>query len=197
MTSSAAPTPWKRIVAAILDSIVAAIPAAIVMVMFSIVNGNLGTIGYALVWGLGFGLRDALPIPALNGASIGKKVLGLQAVRGDGSPCDYESSIKRNAPLMVWAAFSLLSGLIGLVGIPVLPWILTIIGSIVGLVVMIVETYKIFTAERGLRIGDLFASTYVVEHGGSVVDQVPTQPPPPPAGANDSESQAPPPPPPA
>lgn len=198
MSSSAAATPWKRMIAAFIDSIIASIPAYIILILFSIANVNLGIIGYCLVWLLIFGLRDALPIPSLNGASIGKKVFGLQALRSDGSPCDYEASFKRNGPLMIGMAFYLLSGLLGLIRIPVLPFILVVLGGIAGLLMIVIELYKIFTDDRGLRIGDLFASTYVEEQGGGAFEQMAPHPPPPPPGEDASSGKdAPPPPPPA
>lgn len=192
MVSHQAATPWKRMVAAIIDYIVAAIPASIIGIPLGLMNSNLGALVQALIALAIFGLRDAMPIPALQGASIGKKVLGLKALRSDGAPCDFESSFKRNIPLMVGSITAAFAALVGFVGIPIIGLIISVLGGLVSFVVLIVETVKIFKDERGLRIGDLFASTYVYEEGAPVTSTSYDAPPPPP-----STDQAPPPPPPA
>lgn len=195
MVSPAAPTPWKRIVASIIDFIIAVIPAAIIGGPITLANSNLGSLISAAIVIAIFGTRDAWPIPALQGASAGKKLLGLKAVRSDGSPCDYETSFKRNLPLMVGSVGSLLSAMIGFVS-TFLSFLLSIVVFIVAFVVVLIETYKIFTDERGLRIGDLFASSQVVEPGVAHADSGVTHYPPPPMPPNDPVADPPPPPPP-
>jgi len=183
-------TPWKRMVAAIIDSIIAAIPAAIIGVPISLINAGLGSATMSIIVILVFGLRDALPISALEGASIGKKLFGIKALRSDGSPCDFEASFKRNAPLMVYSIVAVFTGLITMIGLGFIAWILNILASLVAFVVLIVETVKIFQDERGLRIGDLFASTFVYEP--EMVVKSPIQDPPQPP----NQDYNPPPPPP-
>lgn len=149
----------KRIIAIILDCIFAfliyipfmllgLIPFA--GILFSLI-GMVIYIGY-------MGLRDALPIADLGGASPGKKIMGIKAVQQDGSNCTYEISFKRNLPFVIPAALSLIPTLIPVIGV-----IIGAIFSVVSLVVMLVELYKVMTDEQGKRIGDIIANTMVVE----------------------------------
>lgn len=195
MVSPTAANPWKRMIAAIIDSIIVSIPAVITGFIFGFINSGLGTmVTAALILGL-FGIRDALPIPQLDGASLGKKILGLKAVRSDGSPCDFETSFKRNLPLMIASVAGLIGGAIEFVSLAFLGAIVSFGGALLGLVVLIVELYKIFSDQNGLRIGDLFASSRVMEVSTS--DSYSHNAPPAPGGHHESEAYHPPPPPPS
>jgi uncharacterized membrane protein len=73
------------------------------------------------------------------------------------SKVDYAASAKRNwmfalGPLMLFLLF-----------IPVIGWILDILIGIAVFVLVIVEIVKIFSDEKGLRLGDKMAGTMVIE----------------------------------
>ena len=104
-------------------------------------------------------LRDALPIEALEHKSIGKKLLNLSVVNvaDPTSKIDYGVSAKRNwmfalGPIMFFFLF-----------IPIIGWILDILIAIVALILVIIETIKLFSDEKGIRLGDKQAGTMVIE----------------------------------
>jgi hypothetical protein len=73
------------------------------------------------------------------------------------SKIDYGASAKRNwmfalGPIMVFFLF-----------IPILGWILDILIAIAVLILVIMETIKIFSDEKGIRLGDKQAGTMVIE----------------------------------
>jgi uncharacterized RDD family membrane protein YckC len=152
--------------------------------------------------------RDAIPIPALEGASIGKKILGFRAEKLDGSTLTFEDSARRNAIFAVGTAISLVGALLSF--IPFVEMIFSILGGLIGLGLVIFELYMLFTDPDNRRWGDGFAGTVVVETkpGSEKVmftNAAPpppppsgssTAPPPPPPGANAASEPAPPPPPP-
>ncbi len=101
------------------------------------VIGFLAASGYIL-------MRDSL----LGGRSLGKKAVGLRVLARDdhGQAATSKDSIIRNIPLA--AAY-------GLFMIPYAGWIL-------GPFALAVEWLTALGDEKGMRIGDLLASTYVV-----------------------------------
>ena len=102
------------------------------------VIGFLSAAGYILI-------RDGL----FDRRSIGKKLIGLrmQSSEGSGTEITYRESIIRNAPLFV--SYSLFL-------VPYAGWIL-------GPLALGVECLAAIGDERGMRIGDLLARTYVAE----------------------------------
>ena len=185
----------KRIVAAVIDSIIALFLGFILGVVLSWLP-FLGGLIAGLVSAAYIGFRDALPIGDLAGASPGKKLLGLKAVRGDGRICDYETSLKRNSPFVAVGALSAL-----LTAIPILGWLVLVLLIPVFFIVYIFELVKVLNDARGIRWGDSFADTVVIEVGsGQSGDSSASPPPPPPPGGQappPPEESAPPPPPPA
>ena len=138
--------PVKRIIAFVIDAV-----AAMIVGFIPFVGGIIGAL-YML-------LRDALPIEALEYKSIGKKLLGLSVVNvaDPTSKIDYAASAKRNwmfalGPIMFFFLF-----------IPIIGWILVILIAIAVLILVIIETIKLFSDEKGIRMGDKQAGTMVIE----------------------------------
>jgi len=138
--------PVKRIIAFVIDAV-----ASMIVGFIPFVGGIIGAL-YML-------LRDALPIEALEYKSIGKKLLKLSVVNIEDptSKIDYAASAKRNwmfalGPIMMFFLF-----------IPILGWIIDILIGIGGLILIIIEIIKIFSDEKGIRLGDKLAGTMVIE----------------------------------
>lgn len=135
----------KRIVAAAIDGAIAAFVTALIPIL-----GGLLAAVYML-------LRDGLDVEFMKHQSLGKKLVGLRAVRLDGQPMDMASSVKRNLPLVITffcgifailpTAGSLVAGLICLVGT----------GFGIGEIVLVV------TDPQARRLGDKIARTEVIE----------------------------------
>jgi hypothetical protein len=138
--------PVKRIIAFVIDAVV-----AMIIGIIPLVGGIIGAL-YML-------LRDALPIEALDYQSVGKKLLKLSVVNVEdpGAKIDYAASAKRNwmfalGPIMLFFAF-----------IPIVGWIIDILLGIALLILLITEIVKIFSHEKGVRWGDKMAGTMVIE----------------------------------
>ena len=86
-----------------------------------------------------------------DGRSLGKKLIRLRTIREGGELCAYKESILRNLTIGIGYIIFF---------IPYIGWLLTpIIYSIEGLVII--------GNEKGLRIGDELAKTFVIEDGGT------------------------------
>jgi len=87
----------------------------------------------------------------MSGQSVGKKIFGVRTVVVPRrAPAGWHESVLRNAPFALVAVFY---------AIPLLWPVLFVVGlPIVGF-----ETYMIFTDRLGIRIGDIFADTQVVD----------------------------------
>jgi uncharacterized RDD family membrane protein YckC len=87
----------------------------------------------------------------MSGQSIGKKIFGVRTVVVPRrAPAGWHESILRNAPFALVAVFY---------AVPLLWPVLFVVGlPIVGF-----EAYMIFTDRLGIRIGDIFADTQVVD----------------------------------
>ncbi len=87
----------------------------------------------------------------MSGQSIGKKIFGVRTVVVPRrAPAGWHESVLRNAPFALVAVFY---------AVPLLWPVLFVVGlPIVGF-----ETYMIFTDRLGIRIGDIFADTQVVD----------------------------------
>ena len=138
--------PVKRIIAIIIDAV-----AAMIVGFIPIIGGIIGAL-YML-------FRDALPIEALEYKSIGKKLLKLSVVNSEDptSKIDYAASAKRNwmfalGPIMMFLFF-----------IPILGWALDILIGIAVFILCIIEIVKIFSDDKGVRLGDKMAGTMVIE----------------------------------
>ena len=138
--------PVKRIIAFVIDAVV-----AMIIGIIPLVGGIIGAL-YML-------LRDALPIEALDYQSVGKKLLKLSVmnVEDPGAKINYAASAKRNwmfalGPIMLFFAL-----------IPIIGWIIDILLGIALLILLIIEIVRIFSDEKGIRLGDKMAATMVIE----------------------------------
>lgn len=195
------PEPLMRILAYIIDALVlipVLIVVGIVIFILSLILGSTGIyLGMLLLYAsiIAYTLgRDALPIEALNGASVGKKLLGFRAETTFGQKLTIEQSARRNAPLAAGNLIIFIGFLLGILPVvgDILYGIFAAIGSLVALGLAIFELVMLFKNPDGRRWGDTFADTVVVNLG----DGSPTHgtAPPPPAPGN-SQGTAPPPPP--
>lgn len=87
----------------------------------------------------------------MNGQSVGKKIFGVRAVVVPRrAAAGWHESVLRNAPFALVAVFY---------AVPLLWPVL----FVVGLPVLGFEAYMIYTDRLGIRIGDIFADTQVVD----------------------------------
>jgi uncharacterized RDD family membrane protein YckC len=87
----------------------------------------------------------------MNGQSVGKKIFGVRTVVVPRrAPAGWHESLLRNAPFALVAIFY---------AVPLLWPVL----FVVGLPILGFEAYMIFTDRLGIRIGDIFADTQVVD----------------------------------
>lgn len=87
-----------------------------------------------------------------HGQSPGKRLIGLQVLHEtDASPISFKESIERNIPFAIVYIFSI---------IPFLGWLLFVI---VGIPILLFESYLICFDEKGIRVGDILAGTQVVD----------------------------------
>ena len=165
----------KRIIAAIIDGIIAAFLLFVLNLTIGLAIPFIGGLLAGLAGAAYIGLKDALPIDGLDGASPGKKLLKLKTVTNDGANCDYETSIKRNLPFAAPYLFMALLGLIPILGaiISLLLWPFVI-------VIYIVELIFVLNKPMGQRWGDSFAGTQVIELGATTTTATTTAPAPPP-----------------
>jgi hypothetical protein len=92
-----------------------------------------------------------------DGRSIGKKLIGLRVIlyTHGNSVCGFKESIIRNFPFVGgYILFGILKG------IPLIGWILSII---VPVAILLFESLIMVGSEDGMRMGDEFAKTRVVE----------------------------------
>ena len=126
-----------RFLAKFIDFLIIGILATVLKAPF----GTLAALTYALI-GDGF----------FDGRSLGKKLIGLRVVNlKTGLPCSFKDSIMRNIPIGLTVLFAL---------IPILGWILLFTA---GLVMILFESYLIYSDTGGIRIGDIFADTQVID----------------------------------
>jgi hypothetical protein len=90
-----------------------------------------------------------------HGQSVGKKLAGLRVVLTDagkeGQRCTFRCSMVRNLP---YGVITLLSQIPIFGGFIVLP---------LGILFLLVEAYFVHADEHGIRIGDIYAHTQVVD----------------------------------
>lgn len=87
----------------------------------------------------------------MSGQSVGKRIFGVRTVVVPSrAPAGYQESLLRNAPFALVAVFW---------AVPLL-WPMFFIA---GLPIVAFEAYMIYTDRLGIRIGDIFADTQVVD----------------------------------
>ncbi len=144
----------RRITAAVIDMVIALILYWVFLRMIVFFEELMAP----LVASAYLAFKDALP-GVFDGTSIGKKMLRLRAVTGDGRPCDFGSSLTRNAPFAVpWAGYGLSALIPHLLG-AMFTWILFFLL----LFACFYELVKVINEAQGIRWGDSQAGTLVVE----------------------------------
>lgn len=141
----------KRIIAVVIDGVIASIITTIIN-LIPFIGGLFGGLAGAAY----FLTRDGLDLEALGGQSVGKKIMKLK-VEGDTDPLDYISSIKRNITLG-FVYLILPFQIFGLFG-----WIIISAACFVQALVWGLEIYKVLYDPEGKRIGDTIANTLVVD----------------------------------
>ena len=123
----------------------------VVILSALLIRGGAGSIVgffYSLV-------ADGMPISALRGQSIGKKIMGIRVVDSDGNPAHLKASVIRNLPVGIVTL---------LMVIPVWGWILSLL---VGIPLGLIEISLIVRAKGRQRLGDVLADSRVVRIGKS------------------------------
>lgn len=88
----------------------------------------------------------------MHGQSVGKRIFGIRTmVVPRRVPAGYRESLLRNAPFALLALFYV---------VPLVGWILLIVA---GLPIVGFETWMVVSDRLGVRIGDIFADTQVVD----------------------------------
>jgi len=99
----------------------------------------------------------------MHGQSVGKRIFGIRTMvippKGQtrGVPAGYRESVLRNAPFALVGLFY---------GLTLVGWLLLFV---VGLPIVAFEAYMVWSDRLGIRIGDIFADTQVVD--GKVVSR--------------------------
>lgn len=131
----------QRVAAKLLDLLLAGIIAGLVPWPV----GPLVGFAYSL-------LGDGLMGMGFNGQSVGKRLMGLRVVRSaDSSPIRYKDSVVRNLPVGVATFFAI---------IPFWGWIICVL---VGVPLMLIEITLMLRMQGETRLGDIMASTRVLE----------------------------------
>lgn len=124
----------RRLAARIIDLMVAYV--------LSLVLPPLGVLAALIYLAVADGIQ--------KGQSLGKMVLGLEVIDGEGQPCDIKASLYRNIPFVMIFFF------------PVLHVLGLILLILVGLPLVMVELWLLIVDEAGERLGDRVAGTRVV-----------------------------------
>lgn len=135
----------KRIVAAIIDAVI----AGVVGVAIPVIGGLIGA-AYML-------LRDGMEFDFMNHRSVGKHVMKLHLVSVDGAPLALSTSIKRNWMFVLGALIPLLAA------IPFLGWVAIPFVGLAGFALGLIELVLVLTDAEGRRLGDKMAATRVAE----------------------------------
>lgn len=134
----------KRFLAFFIDSII-----AMVMGFLPIIGGIAGA-AYIL-------LRDGVDVDFMKKRSLGKQLMKLKPLTLDGKELTLEDSMKRNWVLCFGSLCQVL------LFIPIIGWILIPFVGIAAMVLLIIEIVLVLKDDKGIRLGDKWAKTIVVE----------------------------------
>ena len=131
----------NRIVAKFIDIFVVFLIAAILPYPV----GPLSGFFYSL-------FADGINRGNFRGQSLGKKLMRLKVVnRNTKKSGNFRDSILRNSPVGVATFFAI---------IPIWGWLIL---ALIGIPLMIMEVYLMFSLEKGHRLGDVMGDTEVIE----------------------------------
>ena len=158
----------KRLIAAAIDAGIA-IGLGVVTAIVALIAGMISHWLYLLVMlaGAAAQLAYLLGRDVIAGdRSFGKKTQGIKVVTTSGAPVTLMDSVKRNAILGIGSAAYLVWVFLSAVifWVPFLGCLVTLVlwlGSLVGIVAVIIEVVKVIQDPAGIRLGDQFASTRV------------------------------------
>lgn len=120
---------------------------SIFLIGFLIPRGAGALLGFAYSL-----VGDGLPFPNWHGQSLGKKIFRIKAVHfQSGDSCTLRQSVLRNSPIALVTFFAIF---------PFWGWILAFL---VGIPLMGIESFLLFRANRGQRLGDVMADTEVID----------------------------------
>lgn len=148
------PTQHERIVAALLDGIIASGLTAFL--------SGAPLLG-GLVGGAYLVARDGFEVGPLRFRSVGKYVMGLGLVRLDGRPLTLETSVQRNWMLGLTSVAG------AFVVVPIVGGALASLVSFAGLALILFEIYNVLADPAGRRWGDRLGKTKVVETGNGLL----------------------------
>ncbi len=130
--------------AALLPRAIARVADTVVSLALSAVAGEAGIVAgflYLLV-------ADAL----FNGQSVGKRIAGIKVVHvSTRTSANVVQSVIRNSPFALAFVFY---------AVPLVGWFLLLV---VGLPLLAFEGYMVYSDHLGIRIGDVFADTQVID----------------------------------
>ena len=147
----------KRVIAAIIDFAAITVVYMVIAMVLGIVLGGFGVMVAGLVAFAAVLARDV----ALQGRSLGKKIMGLNVASASGGPITAEQSAKRNLTLSI-GFLSTAARVIPIIGLP-LSWLLSLAGFGLGCY----ELYLVATGKP--RLGDQIAGTHVVVEGQAAI----------------------------
>lgn len=121
------------------------------------------SIDFLICWAMSIILPPVGPLAGLlyvfiadgfwHGQSPGKRLIKLQVIHEkDSTPISFMESILRNIPFAIVYIFFI---------VPFIGWLLLVI---VGLPILIFESYLVCRDVKGIRVGDILAGTQVIEH---------------------------------
>jgi uncharacterized RDD family membrane protein YckC len=151
----------KRAVAFLFD-VIACYAIAVCVMLIPFVSKFLNV---NLVLSLLLLVRDFF----FDGRGVGKNLMGLQVVDATtGAPCSLKQSLIRNAILFCpYVLFQLLTMIVKCIPsaafIDAITNVLNLIGAVYVTIVIPLEVYRVYSRDDGLRLGDQFAGTELVE----------------------------------
>lgn len=153
--------PGKRLVALIFDSLACYMVGMVLTVLPFVVH----FVTLSSAWILLLLVKDF----PFEGRGVGKNLMGLQVVDAKtGKPCTLKQSVLRN--IIILAPFAVLQVISVILSFVPVPWLteavkglVNAVGMVYVAVVLPVECYRVFTRDDGVRFGDQFAGTTIVE----------------------------------